>query len=85
MATSQPTFRTAASQSMPSPTTGNGPEGPPYRARQRARGKRRRSNYFAAISASVASSIRLEKPHSLSYQDSTFTSVPSITRVWVLS
>ncbi len=42
-------------------------------------------SYLAAISASVVSSMRLEKPHSLSYQLNTFTKVPSITRVWVLS
>ncbi len=41
--------------------------------------------YFAAISAMVMSSMRLEKPHSLSYHDSTFTSVPPMTRVWVAS
>ena len=32
--------------------------------------------YFAATSATVVSSIRLEKPHSLSYQLETFTSRP---------
>jgi len=41
--------------------------------------------YFAAINATVMSSMRLEKPHSLSYQLSTFTSVPPMTRVWVAS
>lgn len=41
--------------------------------------------YFAAISASVVSSMRLLKPHSLSYHESTFTSVPPMTRVCVLS
>ena len=41
--------------------------------------------YFAAIKASVVSSMRLEKPHSLSYQLSTLTIVPCMTRVWVLS
>jgi hypothetical protein len=35
--------------------------------------------------ASVVSSMRLEKPHSLSYQDSTFTSVPPMTLVSVAS
>jgi hypothetical protein len=33
--------------------------------------------YFAATSATVVSSMRLENPHSLSYQDDTFTSTPS--------
>src|SRR5690606_28205149 len=32
--------------------------------------------YFAFIKATVVSSIRLEKPHSLSYQDETFTRRP---------
>ncbi len=41
--------------------------------------------YFAAINATVMSSMRLEKPHSLSYQLSTFTRVPPMTRVWVAS
>lgn len=41
----------------------------------------RQSAYFAAISARVVSSMRLLKPHSLSYQLSTFTRVPPITRV----
>ncbi len=41
--------------------------------------------YFAAISALVMSSMRLEKPHSLSYQLNTFTNVPPMTRVWVAS
>ena len=41
--------------------------------------------YFAAIIATVMSSMRLEKPHSLSYQAQTFTSVPPITLVSVLS
>ncbi len=31
--------------------------------------------------ATAVSAIRLEKPHSLSYQDTTRTSVPSMTRV----
>ena len=35
--------------------------------------------------ASVVSSMRLEKPHSLSYQAQTFTSVPSMTLVSVAS
>ena len=35
--------------------------------------------------ASVVSSMRLEKPHSLSYQEHTFTSVPSMTLVSVAS
>jgi hypothetical protein len=41
--------------------------------------------YFARIIASVMSSMRFEKPHSLSYQLSTLTSVPPMTRVWVAS
>jgi len=45
----------------------------------------RKRIYFAAISASVMSSMRLEKPHSLSYQLSTLTIVPCMTRVWVES
>src|SRR6266853_6494518 len=44
-----------------------------------------RIDYFAFINATVASSIRLLKPHSLSYQDDTFTSVPLDTRVRVAS
>src|ERR1700734_3766666 len=32
--------------------------------------------------ATAVSAIRLEKPHSLSYQDSTRTKLPSITLVW---
>src|SRR5690606_34662561 len=32
--------------------------------------------YFAAINATVVSSMRLEKPHSLSYQEDTLTSEP---------
>ncbi len=32
--------------------------------------------------ATAVSAIRFEKPHSLSYQDTTRTSVPSMTRVW---
>ena len=35
--------------------------------------------------AVTVSSMRLEKPHSLSYQEQTFTSVPSITLVRVAS
>jgi hypothetical protein len=42
-------------------------------------------SYFAAISAVVMSSMRLEKPHSLSYHERTFTRVPPMTRVWVAS
>ena len=42
-------------------------------------------SYLADISALVMSSMRLEKPHSLSYHDRTFTKVPSITRVCVES
>ncbi len=41
--------------------------------------------YLAAINATVMSSMRLEKPHSLSYQLSTLTMVPPITRVCVAS
>ena len=42
--------------------------------------------YFAAIKATVVSSMRLENPHSLSYQLSTLTSLPSAeTRVCVAS
>jgi hypothetical protein len=41
--------------------------------------------YFAAISASVVSSMRFEKPHSLSYHEHTLTSVPPMTLVRVLS
>lgn len=43
----------------------------------------RRAYTFA--NASVMSSMRLEKPHSLSYHDSTLTRVPPITRVCVAS
>ncbi len=32
--------------------------------------------------ATAVSIMRFEKPHSLSYQDSTLTSLPSITLVW---
>src|SRR3546814_1870184 len=41
--------------------------------------------YLAAINAKVMSSMRLEKPDSLSYQLSTLTRLPSITRVWLAS
>jgi hypothetical protein len=41
--------------------------------------------YFAAISAAVMSSMRLLKPHSLSYQASTLHSVPPVTLVSVAS
>ena len=44
-----------------------------------------RAAYFAASNASVMSSMRLEKPHSLSYQASTLTKVPPVTLVRVLS
>ena len=40
-----------------------------------------RSTYFACISATVVSSMRLLKPHSLSYHEQTFTSLPSMTFV----
>src|SRR4026209_68920 len=43
------------------------------------------SAYFAFITATVVSSIRLENPHSLSYQEHTFTNVPSETLVSVES
>src|ERR1700754_3391615 len=41
--------------------------------------------YLAAIRAFAMSSMRVEKPYSLSYHDSTFTRVPSMTRVCVES
>ena len=41
--------------------------------------------YFAFINATVVSSIRFENPHSLSYQEHTFTRVPSDTLVRVES
>ena len=41
--------------------------------------------YFAFINATVVSSIRLEKPHSLSYQEQALTRVPPVTRVSVAS
>ena len=45
--------------------------------KSRFHGDRRRAlSYFAAINATVASSIRLLKPHSLSYQLETLTSRP---------
>src|SRR5438445_11194357 len=44
-----------------------------------------RMDYCAFINATVASSIRLLNPHSLSYQEQTFTSVPFDTRVRVAS
>ena len=43
--------------------------------------KEGRINYLAFIKATVVSNILLEKPHSLSYQDSTFTNVPPVTLV----
>src|SRR6266853_3802802 len=46
---------------------------------------RTRIDYFAFINATVTSSIRLLKPHSLSYQEDTFTSVPADTLVRVAS
>ncbi len=49
-------------------------------------GLARRGDHFADISATVVSSMRFEKPHSLSYHDSTLTSRPSDdTRVCVAS
>ena len=36
----------------------------------------RSAGYFAVISATVVSSMRFEKPHSLSYHDETFTRLP---------
>src|SRR5882672_10297013 len=41
--------------------------------------------YFAPISSTATSSIRLLNPHSLSYQENTFTSVPPDTLVSVES
>jgi hypothetical protein len=41
-----------------------------------ARGKELFHYYFAVINATVVSSMRLEKPHSLSYQLPTLTNVP---------
>ena len=41
--------------------------------------------YEALDQAIVVSSMRLLKPHSLSYQEQTLTSVPSLTRVIVAS
>ena len=41
--------------------------------------------YEAFDQAIVVSSMRFEKPHSLSYQEHTLTSVPSLTRVSVES
>ena len=38
--------------------------------------------YSALPIATAVSAMRFEKPHSLSYQDSTRTKVPSITLVW---
>ena len=38
-------------------------------------------SYFAFINALVMSSMRFEKPHSLSYHENTLTSVPPMTRV----
>lgn len=40
---------------------------------------------YSAANTAVMSSMRLEKPHSLSYQASTLTSVPPMTRVCVAS
>ncbi len=42
-------------------------------------------SYLAFDQASVVSSMRLENPHSLSYHEQTFTSVPSMTLVSVAS
>ena len=42
-------------------------------------------NHSALTNASVVSSMRFEKPHSLSYQEHTFTKVPSCTFVIVAS
>ena len=39
-------------------------------------GARTAANYFAPISATVVSSMRFEKPHSLSYQEQTLTKRP---------
>ena len=43
------------------------------------------NSYVAFDQASVVSSMRLEKPHSLSYHEQAFTSVPSMTLVSVAS
>src|SRR6267378_5579759 len=56
----------------------------------RLRGDDIQRGYFASATptsakATATSSMRLEKPHSLSYQEDTFTSVPSATRVRVAS
>ena len=42
----------------------------------------RKAQPSAGLPATAVSSMRLEKPHSLSYHDITRTSVPSITLVW---
>src|SRR5258706_10873293 len=41
--------------------------------------------YFACANATATSSMRLEKPHSLSYHAYTFTRLPSVTLVSVAS
>jgi hypothetical protein len=43
---------------------------------QRGVFNQRQTGYLAAISATVVSSMRFEKPHSLSYHDDTFTRRP---------
>ena len=53
----------------------------PLHLRARFRGGCIASHQAAFISATVVSSIRFEKPHSLSYQATTLTSRPSMTRV----
>ena len=46
---------------------------------------RRSTGYFAFMNATAVSSMRLLKPHSLSYQEDAFTSVPPDTLVSVES
>ena len=42
-------------------------------------------HFFACDQARATSSMRFEKPHSLSYHDTAFTRLPSVTSVWVAS
>lgn len=61
---------------------------PPRPAGSEARrpaGHRAESADQAAIMASAVSSMRFEKPHSLSYQAQTLTKVPPVTLVSVAS
>ena len=48
---------------------------------ERLLGQKAHGSQPAAIAASVVSSMRLEKPHSLSYQEQALTRVPPMTRV----